>query len=375
MEGTSSLELTAIDLFSGAGGLTLGLQRAGFTVLGALDLWLPAVITHHANFEHPIVGADISSLSGQEFLQQTKAANRPIDLVAGGPPCQGFSIQRIGKDEDDRNSLILEFARFVAEVSPRMFLMENVPGMIGKRGNGVLKEFERYLQARGFDLRFVTLTAAEFGVPQIRKRIFYVGWNRQVLPEFKFPPPSHSVERFQTVWEAIGDLPSPPADFSPLPSDPLHRRMRLSALNMERLRHIPPGGGFESLPVELRVNAHKNGASKIGHRAVYGRLSPDKPAGTITGRFDSFTRGRFAHPYEDRNITLREGARLQTFPDEHRFEGTQEDIAALIGNAVPPLLAEILARKIADHLNNAEPGPHEPGSAPYQLPLFQTSKE
>jgi DNA (cytosine-5)-methyltransferase 1 len=116
---------------------------------------------------------------------------------------------------------------------------------------------------------------------------------------------------------------------------------------------IPQGGGFESLPVELRVNCHKNGAAKIGHRYVYGRLSPENPAGTITARFDSFTRGKFAHPYDHRNITLREGARLQTFPDTHFFAGSQEEIAALIGNAVPPLLARVLGEAIYAHLSRA----------------------
>jgi hypothetical protein len=143
----------------------------------------------------------------------------------------------------------------------------------------------------------------------------------------------------------------------------------MSELNAERLRHIPPGGGMEHLPVELRVNAHKNGAHKIGHRYVYGRLAPDEPAGTITARFDSFTRGKFAHPFEDRNITLREGARLQTFPDDFRFEGTQEEIAALIGNAVPPLLAERIGRAMARHLQG------DPEVYDLLGPLFTSGEE
>ena len=111
---------------------------------------------------------------------------------------------------------------------------------------------------------------------------------------------------------------------------------------------------MEDLPIQLRVDCHKNGAAKIGHRNVYGRLAPDRPAGTITGRFDSFTRGRFAHPFNDRNITLREGARLQTFPDTFRFSGSQEDIAAQIGNAVPPVLAEALAKSAAAALEQTK---------------------
>lgn len=149
-----------------------------------------------------------------------------------------------------------------------------------------------------------------------------------------------------TVADAIGDLPEPPDDFTPSPGDTLHRRMKLSRKNVERLKLIPPGGGFEDLPIEMRVNCHKGGASKIGHRAVYGRLKNDRPAGTITARFDSFTRGRFAHPTAHRNISLREGARLQGFPDTHRFLGTQEEVAAQIGNAIPPPLARVVAMAV-----------------------------
>jgi DNA (cytosine-5)-methyltransferase 1 len=137
--------------------------------------------------------------------------------------------------------------------------------------------------------------------------------------------------------------------------------MRLSKLNQQRLACIPQGGGMTDLPVELRVNCHKNGAEKIGHRYVYGRLDWNKPAGTITARFDSFTRGKFGHPLEDRNITLREGARLQTFPDDFIFTGTQESIAAQIGNAVPPVLAEAIGRQIVAAMSGKAGG--EPPSA------------
>jgi DNA (cytosine-5)-methyltransferase 1 len=147
--------------------------------------------------------------------------------------------------------------------------------------------------------------------------------------------------------------------------------MKLSQRNVERLRHIPPGGGFENLPVELRVDCHKGGADKIGHRNVYGRLSPDQPANTITARFDSFTRGKFAHPFEDRNITLREGARLQTFDDGFTFEGSQEDIAAQIGNAVPPRLSTVIGKALMENLKKpvvVAAGIITPSD---QIPLFQ----
>jgi DNA (cytosine-5)-methyltransferase 1 len=228
--------------------------------------------------------------------------------------------------------------------------MENVPGLLGTRGRSHSIRLRDILSNLGYAVQAQLVNAAEYGVPQIRRRVFLYGWLRDSVSPFSFPSPLNGRDNFRTVSDAIGDLPSPPDDHSAHPGDPLHRRMRMSKLNAERLLHVPPGGGMAQLPVRLRVNAHKNGADRIGHRYVYGRLSYDKPASTITARFDSFTRGKFAHPTENRNISLREGARLQTFPDDFIFEGTQEQIAALIGNAVPPLLAETICRHIARHL-------------------------
>lgn len=349
------MNLTVLDLFCGGGGLSTGLDRAGFEILGAVDSWKPAVETYRQNFSHPVVCADLSKFHADDIWRELGVKPCHLDLVVGGPPCQGFSIQRIGPDVDYRNNLVLEFARIVCELRPRMFLMENVPGLVGKRGCQLVSIYERTLISAGYHFKATLLNAAEYGAPQFRKRVFYCGWLDSELPSFQFPAPTHGPENFRTVWDAIGDLPAPPEDCTPIPGDPLHRRTRLSPLNLKRLRFIPAGGGMQDLPVELRVDCHKNGADRIGHRYVYGRLAPDKPAATITARFDSFTRGKFAHPYEDRNITLREGARLQTFDDAFRFAGTQEEIAALIGNAVPSMVAEVLGQAVAIHLRGLAP--------------------
>jgi DNA (cytosine-5)-methyltransferase 1 len=364
---------TAIDLFCGAGGMSAGLVAAGFRVLGAVDAWEVACKTYASNFDHPLLPADLGLVSGADLIAKFSPDGRRPDLVAGGPPCQGFSIQRIGDDHDTRNNLVVEFARLVLEMRPRMFLMENVPGLKGKRGQGFASQLESMLGAGGYRVRSVLVNAAEYGIPQLRRRIFYYGWLDGAVNPFSFPAPTHTEKTFRTVWDAIGDLPSPPDDFDPTEADPLHRRMRLSELNLERLRHIPPGKGFESLPVELRVDCHKNGPLKIGHRNVYGRLAPDEPASTITGRFDSFTRGKFAHPFEHRNITLREGARLQSFSDGFRFQGSQEEIAALIGNAVPPKLAAIVAKAILTNLQSPIPSVRDVGAtaASDQMPLLE----
>jgi len=342
---------TVVDLFCGAGGLSLGLERAGFDILCAVDNWKIATKTYALNFSHPVLLLDLGKMSAKEIAKKAGFSGVSVDLVVGGPPCQGFSIQRIGNDHDIRNNLVLEFARLIAEFRPKMFLMENVPGLIGKRGRDLASKFELQMKTVGYEVQTTRVNAAEYGIPQIRQRVFFYGWKKEYSP-FGFPPATHRNEHFKTVWDAIGDLPSPPEDYSPHPDDALHRKTRLSKLNEKRISMIPPGGGMLDLPVSMRVNCHKNGADLIGHRFVYGRLSPDKPAATITARFDSFTRGKFGHPHENRNITLREGARLQTFPDNFVFLGTQEEIAAQIGNAVPPVLAEQISRGVLKYLSS-----------------------
>ncbi len=360
--------LTALDLFCGAGGMSLGLARSGFELVGALDSWPVAIDTYTLNFRHPAICAQIEQVSGDELRERLGIGQLEVDLLAGGPPCQGFSIQRVGSDEDARNALILEFARLVTELKPRAFLMENVPGLLGRRGRPLAKAFEERLLRGGYKVACASVNAADYGVPQIRRRIFYYGWRPDRAADLSMPVPTFAQDSYRTVGDAIGGLDSPPSDNSPSQSDPLHRRMRLSSINLKRLRAIPPGGGMMDLPVELRVPSHRNGAERIGHRFVYGRLAGDRPAGTITGRFDSFTRGKFAHPVEDRNITLREGRRLQSFPDGFQFAGTQEAIAALIGNAVPPQLAQAVGCEFARQLLKQAPNDR---AVACQLPLLE----
>jgi DNA (cytosine-5)-methyltransferase 1 len=335
--------LTALDLFCGAGGLSLGLKAAGFRVLGAVDTWEPALRSYRRNFQEPCFQEDVARIDATRLA----ALGLPdeIDLVAGGPPCQGFSIQRIGPHADDRNDLVMAFARVVLASRAKAFMMENVRGLVGARGRATLSRFLALMAASGYEADWRVLDAADFGVAQSRKRVFVLGRRRDLSGYLAFPRPLGGPPK--TVAQALEGLPSPPEDLSAFPGDPLHRRTRLSPLNQRRIELVPPGGGFEDLPSEMRVNCHKAGAERIGHRAVYGRLHPDRPAGTITARFDSFTRGRFGHPVDPRNLTLREGARLQGFPDSHTFLGTQEEVAAQIGNAIPPLLAKAVAEAVA----------------------------
>ena len=338
----------AIDLFSGAGGLSEGITRAGFEVVAAVDSDAAAAKTYRHNHGDHILERSITDITPAELMRFAGIEAGECDLLAGGPPCQGFSVQRRGDDRDTRNHLVLDYIRFVEEIEPRFFLMENVRGLTSKRGKRYFDEVVQRASDLGYEVNVSKLNAADFGVPQQRIRVFLVGERvtEGEMPRFRFPEPTCIEGEYRTVRSAIGDMPCPPLDGSPHPDYPLHyREGRLSKTNLERLRHIPEGGGRDDLPLHLQLPCHVNNPSHR-HKDVYGRLAWDQPAGTLTARFDSFSRGRFGHPVDHRTITLREGARLQTFRDSFHFIGNREEVARQIGNAVPPILAEKLGRAI-----------------------------
>jgi DNA (cytosine-5)-methyltransferase 1 len=346
---------SAIDLFCGAGGFSLGFKQAGFELLAALDNDKAARETYKCNFNLNPLTNDVSQITSPELLDFAHAKPGECTVVIGGPPCQGFSVQRRGSRKDSRNNLVKVFLDLTLDIRPRFFVIENVGGLLSRHGREFHKYVEHASASEGYRCFVKTLNAADFGVPQIRRRVFMVG---ERLDEgrsyFSFPIPTHRPEAYITVRRAIGSLPSPPPDGSPHPKVWNHfREARLSPVNLKRIAQIPEGGGREHLPAELALPCHTNN-KKHRHLDVYGRLAWDKPAVTLTARFDSFTRGRFGHPVEHRTITLREGARLQSFPDDFRFFGNREEIARQIGNAVPPLLAKAVAASILDTISRRE---------------------
>ncbi len=349
-----SESLRFIDAFAGAGGMSLGLERAGFELALAFDLDLCAVATmrkNHPGRENCIHVADINTLLDNSTLRDFGITPGAVDLVTGGPPCQGFSIQRtIGDDADDRNDLVIRFMEFVALVKPRCFLMENVPALGGTRGKAILDKALQYIASQGYLTDSKVLDAADFGVPQRRRRRFILG-ERTDTPFMSVALPDPPKTRIRTtVRDAIGHLPEPPLDGSDHPDFPNHRRDLLSPQNLERIAALKPGQGRQHLPDALLAECHKRSPAEIGHRNVYGRMSWDEPSPTITARFDSFTRGQFGHPEQDRTISLREGAVLQTFPLEYVFIGNKVEIARQIGNAVPPTLACVIGDILRDRL-------------------------
>jgi DNA (cytosine-5)-methyltransferase 1 len=347
-------EFTCIDSFCGAGGLGLGLQEAGFNIRLSFDidnLCIETIKTNTKYFNHPAVTSDISNMLNGKALELCNMKRGELFLLAGGPPCQGFSIQRRGDDNDARNQLVFKYAQLVNEVFPKYFIMENVTGIAGKRGKTILEQLMDELKDVGYCVHIALLDAQNYGVPQRRKRYIIVGERNDMGVHYSYPKPTN--ER-HTVRETIGFLPEPPLDGSDYPGIPLHRRDKLSDLNLKRIRALKQGQGREYLPENLLADCHKVDSSVIGYRNVYGRMAWDEVAPTITARFDSFTRGKFGHPEQDRSISLREGALLQTFPMDFIFKGNKVDIARQIGNAVPPVLAKQIGLSIIQCYKRSE---------------------
>lgn len=342
------MEYTCIDSFCGAGGLCLGLKRAGYKILLSFDIDPICINTINANpeyFQHQAEQADIKDMLNGNLMDRCSLKRGELFLLAGGPPCQGFSVQRRGSDVDARNDLVLKYGQMIDELFPCYFVMENVSGLGGKRGKTILEQLIERVQAIGYTVHVNLLDAQDYEVPQRRKRYIIVGERNDMGSHYTYPAVS---DKTITVRDTIGHLPVPPTDGTDYPGIPWHRRDKLSELNLRRINALKEGQGRDDLPPELLADCHRIASDVIGYRNVYGRMAWDEVAPTITARFDSFTRGKFGHPDQPRSISLREGALLQTFPSNFVFTGNKVDVARQIGNAVPPTLAEKIGRSIIE---------------------------
>lgn len=332
-----------IDSFCGAGGLALGLRQAGFEILASFDASECAVETFRHNLSDCCFHAKAEDIKGAKLLAGA-SFDGPIDLFAGGPPCQGFSKQKRGAHlGDERNDLVLEFARLVRETRPRFFLLENVDQLGQKRGQGFVTRIQTELN--DYDLYPHFYNCADYGLAQTRVRFVIVGKAKCVKARFRIPQPT--VNQWTTVGTALAGIPEPPPDHSEHPEFPNHYLAKVTPINIRRFSYVPQGGGWWDIPKKLQLKCHQ----KVDRRSggwpdVYGRLRLDGQAPTITAGFDSFTRGRYGHPLQDRPLTPREAARLQGFPDDFRFFGTRWDIRSQVGNAVPPPLARAIGQAI-----------------------------
>jgi DNA (cytosine-5)-methyltransferase 1 len=354
---TNSIKkLTCIETFAGAGGMSLGLSEAGLDVVAAFDVDPWAVETYRNNISDHCSIRDIRGIEGKELLEELGLDE--LDVLSGGPPCQGFSKQKRGAhlNADARNDLVREFARLIIETRPKAFIFENVQIFGQKRG----RELIEYVEETLFDyvIHRYFVSASDFGLAQKRSRFVMIGLRRDVTAVVPYLEKS---KHLVTVREAIGDLPPPPDDYSEHPTISNHIKCRITALNVERFKHVPQGGGWPDIPEHLRLDCHKDvDASKGGWPDVYGRLRWEGQAPTITAGFDSFTRGRYGHPEQHRSLTLREGARLQGFPDDFRFFGTRYDVRLQIGNAVPPPLAKAVGEAVIRAIQKKQTNPSLP---------------
>jgi DNA (cytosine-5)-methyltransferase 1 len=330
---TIKKKLTAFALFSGGGGLHLGLERAGFKIGVASDFSKPAAETHRLNRPNiPFLLADVQKLTGKQLLRAAGGI-RP-DLIAGGPPCQGFSTLGDKLSADPRNHLFAEFARIVEELQPRFILMENVKSLTtmykGRFTNHILETFE----SLGYSMFWQVMDTAEYGVPQIRKRVIFFGTKLKV--PFKFPTPTHGPNGklpFATTWDAISDLTKKGINVQN------HIALNHSDTVIARYKLIPEGGRLPppcELPAKIRRGNFGN---------TYKRLHRKKPALTMVPGNNAFP----VHPTLNRSLTPREAARLQTFPDDIVFAGDRRSQCILVGNAVPPLFATVIGEAIVRH--------------------------
>ncbi len=388
---------TAIDLFAGAGGLSEGLGQAGFTVMAASEINHVYADTFEANHREALVyQQDIHDLTTKQVLRDTGMKRGELDLLAGGPPCQGFSINAPVRSSDDRrNDLYIQFLRFVEALQPKAVLVENVPGIVSMEKGAVVESIYQAFGDLGYQLHHMILYAAHYGVPQMRWRTIFLGSRRDVpLPQF--PYPTHEANgrgnftgsrelcfnlypagglfdngllHFTTVEEAMSDLPalatgegSEECDYSERPQCKYqeycrdgstllfnHRAPGLHPINMERMKYVKPGGSWRDIPFELLPKGLQR-ARRSDHTRRYGRLDPKGLSTTIMTKCDPHW-GTFFHYNQDRVITVREAARLQSFPDRFRFNGSLVQQYQQVGNAVPPLLGKAIGVEISKALS------------------------
>lgn len=374
MRGTAK-HPTVVELFAGAGGMMLGLEEAGFKTLLANEVHPHPCMTLRRNFPHvPIVEGSIRDLTAADMFQSAGYQEIPeVDLVAGGPPCQGFSTAGMKDPNDPRNTLIGDYIRIVKELRPRGFLLENVTGLLTMRGGQLWENVANELDELGYKFQYEILHAADFGVPQMRNRLIILGAREEAPPQHPVPttksPKSNGFSLFGgellptvTCGDALGDLPTvlpgeTAREYYTQPSTGYQRRMRQGSVvvfnhqasshrqeTMDYYSLIPPGGTVLDIPLELRK----------GKQGIQ-RWPLDGIARTITTEPTDFL-----HPTLDRIPTVRELARIQSFPDRFEFLGqrtTGNKMRRLgycsqsqqVGNAVPPLLAEAVGRAIIDH--------------------------
>jgi DNA (cytosine-5)-methyltransferase 1 len=332
-----------IDLFCGAGGLAFGLRKAGVSIVAGIDLDPASEFPFTWNNGAQFIRDDVRNLTGRDLSKLYPSG--AIRLLAGCAPCRPFSPFRRGTNnsKDKEWGLLGEFSRLAKELMPELLTMENVPGLASKP---IFHEFVQQLLQLGYEVDTRSVYCPRFGIPQHRRRLVLLA---SLIGPVKVPSGHLEPEKYRTVRDTIASLPRLEAgDVDP--ADRLHRARSVSKTNLRRLRASQPGGTWEDWPLNLRAKCHRKKTGK-SYRSVYSRMVWDEPAPTITTQAYNFGTGRFGHPEQDRSITPREAALLQTFPRRFRFVKPSEKlftarVGRLIGNAVPPKLAFFVGQEI-----------------------------
>lgn len=374
---------TAIDLFSGAGGASLGLVRAGWDLRLATDVDLACSLTHRANLPGEFLTSDLRSVDSAKVMNAADIAPGQLDMLFAGPPCQGFSIIGSRVIWDKRNNLFREVLRIASDLRPQCVVIENVPGLVTLAGGAYLHAILEGLSEVGYEAACAELLAAQYGAPQMRWRMIIIAWRRDLdIPAgYGFPLPTvgearigdllpnctipaWQLEGFVTAREAIGDLPPVVAGeegtrYVGPPASPYQKTMReglngelsnhyaarLSPTNLARLARIKPGQDWRDLPHELLPSGMQRALRK-DHTRRYRRMTWEGVPRAVITRFRDPKSGEYTHPEQDRTITIREAARLQGFPDSFVFHGPRSSQYEQVGNAVPTQLAEAIALEI-----------------------------
>lgn len=368
-----SRRLKVVDLFAGVGGLSYGFyHNDAFELVAANEILAPMAQAYSLN--HPDVHmyqCDIKELTFKRMRDELGLVRGDVDIVIGGPPCQAYSTVGRRVLDDERGRLFQEYYRLLKEIRPRVFLYENVRGLLSIQGGVLIDEIIGLFSSLGYTVRYQVLNAADFGVPQLRERVIITG--TLLSQEFSYPEPTHSHEKelhktskkpYLNVADAIGDLAfiesgGKSTRYAHPPQNDFQRLMRQnapveladhdSAQNNPRLielmQALPDGGSPRDLPLKMRPAS--------GYGNTYCKLWWDRPATTITRNLGTPSSSRCIHPKVARALTTREGARLQAFPDDFQFFGPRSERNLQIGNAVPPLLSQALATSLAEYMERS----------------------
>ena len=346
MNGSAQNKPIVVSLFSGGGGLDLGFKQAGYDIVWAIDNNKDAVASYKANVGENIILADINKVETSRIP--------PCSVVIGGPPCQSFSYAGKRNTQDARGQLVWTYIKIIDALKPKAFLFENVVGLKTARssdGGLIIEALMKAFEEIGYTLSCKEVNAADYGVPQLRKRLIIVGLRGK--GKFVFPEATHNADgsggkkKYVSVSEAIGNLPPAGSDSSVLD----HEMPSMSALDKYIVSHVKPGGNYMDIPSDVPSVRIRRLQRDGGHTTCYGRMLPDKPSYTINTYFNRPNVGCNIHYAADRLITAREALRLQSFPDSYiPVSSSKQGRNLIIGNAVPPLMAKHLALELKKYL-------------------------